>query len=445
LASLAKASSRQTFSEPARLDRFTLRFRDPQLESAFRADYFKHNLGNLRFAFLGAAVLWVLWGMLLYGDILVLADRKIDLVMRYGVFIPVLLAGFGLTFVPFFERIWEWVSLTIATLTILVWVWYISQVLTLPVEYGYVGVILITAFTYTLLRLRFVLVMVITLVGIAAYLSYAFPANYIPGVKKELATLFLVTFGTLGGLAGYRLELFTRRLFLRERQLDRERRRSDSLLLNVLPQAIVDRLKGSPHGERIADAFDEVSVFLADAVGSTQQAARCSPEEFADTLDQLFRRFDKIADRYGLETIKTVGDAYLAVAGAPEPMADPAAAAADMALDALAEAGKVRWASGDPVVVRVGLATGPAAAGVIGQRKFAYDLWGDTVNVARRLEENGQPGRILVLDSMAERLADRYEFSSPQVMDLKGKGPTLTQFLVARSVVASRRHPIVIE
>jgi adenylate cyclase len=438
LASLARRSSKQAFPEPVRLDRFTLRFRDRQLESAFRADYFRHNLGNLRFAFLGGAVLWVVWGLLLYGDILVLADRKFDLVMRYGVFIPLLIAGFVLTFGRFFERIWEWVTAAVATLTLLVWVLYISQVLTLPVEYGYVGVILITAFTYTLLRLRFVLVLVITLVGIAAYLSYAFSAFYIPAVKKELATLFLVTFGALGGLAAYRMELFTRRLFIRERQLDRERGRSDSLLLNILPQAIVDRLKVSRDGERIADAFDEVSVFIADAVGSTQQAARSSPEEFADTLDQLFRRFDEIANRYGLETIKTVGDAYMAVAGAPEPMADPSAAVAEMALDAIAEAGQVRWPSGDPVVVRVGLATGPAVAGVIGQRRFAYDLWGDTVNVARRLEENGEPGRIMVLDSMAERLADRYEFGSPKVVDLKGKGPTLAHFLVARSTGASQ-------
>jgi class 3 adenylate cyclase len=221
-------------------------------------------------------------------------------------------------------------------------------------------------------------------------------------------------------------------LFLRERQLDRERRRSDGLLLNILPQAIFDRLKLSPNGERIAQAFDEVSVVFADAVGSTEQAARCSPEEFADTLDQLFRRFDEIVDRHGLEKIKTVGDAYMAVAGAPVPMTNNAESAADTALDVLAEAGEVRWPSGDQVVVRAGVATGPAVAGVIGHRKFAYDLWGDTVNLAARLEENGEPGRILVPESMAERLAARYEFGSPLILDLKGKGPTPVRYLLAR-------------
>jgi len=214
--------------------------------------------------------------------------------------------------------------------------------------------------------------------------------------------------------------------------LAHERERSDRLLLNVLPQAIVDRLKTEHDGGRIAEALDEVSVVFADAVGSTQQAARCSPEDFADTLDRLFRRFDDVSDRYGLEKIKTVGDAYMAVAGAPVPIADHAAAAADMALDVLAEAAKVRWPSGDPIQVRVGVATGPAVAGVIGQRKFAYDLWGDTVNLASRLEANGEPGRILVSEAVAKRLADRYEFGPERVVDLKGKGPTPARFLVAR-------------
>src|SRR5262249_27506640 len=146
----------------------------------------------------------------------------------------------------------------------------------------------ITAFTYTLLRLRFVIVVAITAVGIAAYLPYAFTARYIAEVSRVLATLYLVSFGVLGCLAAYRFELFARQLFLRQRDLDRERVRSDSLLLNILPQAVVDRLKTSP-GERVADAFDDISVVFVDAVGSTEQAARSTPEEFADALDALFR------------------------------------------------------------------------------------------------------------------------------------------------------------
>jgi class 3 adenylate cyclase len=411
--------------------RLRLRFPDPYLESAFRADQFRHNLGNIRFAFLAGIGLWVAWGLLLNPRMLALSDQRFDTVMRFGVFIPMLVVGFALTFTRLFQRTWEWVTVAIAMATLLVWIFYVSRVLTLPAEYGYVGVILITSFTYTLLRLRFIFVVLITVVGIAAYLPYALTAEYILPLSVVLAALYLVSFGILGLLAGYRTERFTRDLFLRERQLDQERARSDGLLLNILPQAIVEQLKASPTG-RIAKAFDQVSVMFADAVGSTEQAARSTPEDFADTLDELFRAFDAIADRHGLEKIKTIGDAYMAVAGAPVPIADHADAAVAMALDVLEEAGKVRWPSGDPIVVRVGVASGPAVAGVIGVRKFAYDLWGDTVNLASRLEEYGEPGRVLVSESTASRLADRYEFAPAEIMDVKGKGPTPVRIVLGR-------------
>jgi len=426
-----RSTSAERSPGPLSLRRLRLRFGDPFLESAFRAYQFRHNLGNIRFAFLAGIALWISWGLLLNPQMLALSDQRIDVLMRFGVFIPMLVVGLVLTFTPFFARTWEWIAAAIAVATLLVWVYYVSRVLTLPAEYGYVGVILITAFTYTLLRLRFVFVALITIVGIAAYLPYAFTASYIVDVSLVLATLYLVSFGALGGLAAFRMERFTRDLFLRERQLEQERARSDGLLLNILPQAIVEQLKSSPTG-RIAQAFEEVSVVFADAVGSTEQAARCTPEQFADSLDELFRTFDEIADRHHLEKIKTIGDAYMAVAGAPVPMREHAEAAVGMALDILTEAGGINWPSGDPIRVRVGVATGPAVAGVIGVRKFAYDMWGDTVNLANRLEEYGEPGHALVSEATASQLADRYHFAPTQVMDVKGKGPTPVRVLLGR-------------
>jgi class 3 adenylate cyclase len=415
-----------------RLQGLRLRFSDPALELDYRADRFRHNLANIRFAFLAGIALWVLWGFLLRPHMLALSDLRLDAVMRYGVFIPMLVVGFGLTFTRSFERIFEWVSIAIAAATLLLWVFYVSRVSSLPLEYGYVGIILITAFTYTLLRLRFVWVVLITAVGIAAYLTYAFSARYIYDVSRVLAALYLVSFGFLGMIAAYRMERFTRDLFLRERQLDRERARSDGLLLNMLPGAIVEQLKASGGG-RVAQRFDQVSVIFADAVGSTEQAARSSPEAFADALDQLFRRFDGMAQRHGLEKIKTIGDAYVAVAGAPTPVADHAHASVAMALDVVAEAGTVKWPSGDPIVVHVGVATGPVVAGVIGDRRFAYDLWGDTVNLASRLEEYAGPGRILVSESTVRALPDRFDFGPPETLELKGKGPTTVHALLGRN------------
>ena len=422
--------------EPSRrrfgLDRLRLRFSDPELESAFRADQFRHQLGNIRFAFLAGIALWISWGLLLRPYILAISELRLDRIMRWGVFIPMLLIGLALTFTPFFGRIWEWAAVAIATATIGAWVYYTSNIQTLPAEYGYVGVILITAFTYTLLRLRFVLVLLITLIGIGTYLPYAFVTRYVAPVSGVLATLYLVSFGFLGGLAAHRMERFTRTLFLRERQLDEERLRSDGLLLNILPQVVVDELKDTS-GRRIAQAFEDVTVIFVDAVGSTRQAARSSPDAFARALDELFSRFDEIADRHGLEKVKTIGDAYMAVAGAPVSMADHAGAAVAMAVDVIRAAGEVRWPSGDRITVHGGVASGPAVAGVIGRKKFAYDLWGDTVNVASRLEEQGAPGEVLVSEATAVQLQDRYEFGPIRTLDLKGKGPTPARTLLGRS------------
>ena len=414
-----------------RLEPLRLRFRDPSLEKAYRADRFRHDLGNIRFGFLAGIAIWVAWGLLLRPYMLALSDQRLDVLMRFGVFIPMLIVGLALTYTRFFGRVWEWVAVAIAAATLLFWVFYVSSISTLPAEYGYIGVILITAFTYALLRLRFVLVVLVTVIGIAAYLPYAITAKYIQDVSLVLAMLYLVSFGLLGGLAAYRTERFTRDLFLRERQLEQERTRSDGLLLNMLPGAIVEQLKTSSGG-RIAQNFDHVSVFFADAVGSTEQAARSSPEAFADALDELFSHFDEIATRHGLEKIKTIGDAYMAVAGAPTPMADHADAAVGMAVDILTEAGNIRWPSGDPIVVRGGIATGPAVAGVIGVQRFAYDLWGDTVNLASRLETNAVPGRFLVSESTAGELTDRYDFGPSEILEVKGKGPTTVRVLLGR-------------
>jgi adenylate cyclase len=235
------------------------------------------------------------------------------------------------------------------------------------------------------------------------------------------------------------LERSTRLLFLRERELDRERGRSEGLLRNILPEQIADRLKqrdpATEHGH-IARAYDEVTVVFADLVEFTKQAGTTDPPEIVAVLDDVFTRFDAIAERCGLEKIKTIGDAYMAVAGVPEPREDDVEVAAQMALAMRDEIAQMRWPSGDQMSVRIGMATGPAVAGVIGQRKFAYDLWGDTVNTAARMESNGLPGEIQVSDTIYRRLGDRYVFSDVHIVNLKGKGPTAARFLLGKNGTA---------
>jgi class 3 adenylate cyclase len=214
-----------------------------------------------------------------------------------------------------------------------------------------------------------------------------------------------------------------------------ERQRSESLLLNVLPQRIVDRLHA---GETtIADRHDDVAVVFTDFVGFTDLAARTPAPRLVGDLNALFSAFDAACERYGVEKIKTIGDAYLAVAGlsaegvTPQGVTpgDPAIAAANAALDmrATTEAMAGTWQ------IRVGIEVGPVVAGVIGTAKFAYDVWGDTVNTASRLETSAPPGTIQISDQVAHRLQGVFELTSLGSVDLKGKGPTRTWLLAGRS------------
>ncbi len=211
----------------------------------------------------------------------------------------------------------------------------------------------------------------------------------------------------------------------------RAKAESDALLLNVLPRSIADRLKS---GERvIADHYEEVTILFADVVEFTPFAARETPAHVVVMLNEVFSRFDTLAERYGLEKIKTIGDAYMVVAGAPEPRADHASVILDMAIAMHPEAASIEPVPGRPLRLRIGVATGPAVAGVIGHRKFSYDLWGDTVNVASRMESSGVPGMIQVAASTWQLCAGRYPFTERDV-EVKGLGTLRTYLLDPRSV-----------
>jgi class 3 adenylate cyclase len=215
------------------------------------------------------------------------------------------------------------------------------------------------------------------------------------------------------------------------RLLQAEQERSERLLLNVLPAPIAARLKQGE--EVIADEFPEVTVLFADLVDFTQRSQQTTPERIVQVLDDLFSAFDRLAERHGLEKIKTIGDAYMVVGGLPQPRPDHAQAVANMALALREEVVRHRDAAGQPLAVRIGIDSGPVVAGVIGRRKFSYDLWGDTVNVASRMESGGVPGCIQVTDRTYRRLrGDGFRFQRRGPVQVKGKGELDTWFLVAR-------------
>jgi adenylate cyclase len=207
-------------------------------------------------------------------------------------------------------------------------------------------------------------------------------------------------------------------------------RRADSLLLNILPAEIAELLKAEP--QVIAEQFDDVSVLFADVVDFTRMAARLSAHEVVGLLDRLFTDFDAVVERHGLEKIKTIGDAYMIAAGVPRRRPDHAAALADAALDIQAVASNYRRDDGEPLSLRIGMASGTVVAGVIGRRKFLYDLWGDVVNTASRMESHGAAGRIQV-DAATYDLLDGDFVCEPRgTIDVKGKGLIETWYVTGR-------------
>jgi class 3 adenylate cyclase len=207
--------------------------------------------------------------------------------------------------------------------------------------------------------------------------------------------------------------------------------RSEGLLLNVLPRPIAERLKREPGV--IAEGYEDVTVLFADVVDFTRFTERTPPEQVVGVLDAIFSAFDGLAAQHGVEKIKTIGDAYMAAAGVPERRPDHAEAMAEMALDMRAAVERLCRELGVQIAVRIGMDSGPVIAGVIGRHRFIYDLWGDTVNTASRMESHGVAGRIQVGESVHRRLGGRYTFVERGEIEIKGKGRRRAWFLEPRA------------
>lgn len=221
------------------------------------------------------------------------------------------------------------------------------------------------------------------------------------------------------------------------RELERLHRENERLLLNILPEPIADRLR---QGEAlIADRYDDVTLLFADIVEFTRMSSEMSPDELVTVLNEVFTVFDRLVDTYELEKVKTIGDAYMVVGGLPVRSSDHTERMADMALDLADRVARIESASRLGVRFRIGLHCGPVVAGVIGTKKFIYDVWGDTVNLASRMESLGVPGRIQVTAPVEERLRDRFVLEPRGLVEVKGKGPMPTWFLTGRRASTRRR------
>jgi class 3 adenylate cyclase len=277
------------------------------------------------------------------------------------------------------------------------------------------------------------------LVAVSGAIDTALSArsSHVPG--GVVVTLFALNVLGVATVAFALLQYFVR---ARERALAAlqiEQAKSERLLLNVLPEPVAARLKEQEG--IIADACPDVTVLFADIVGFTPLSERLSASNVVALLDRVFACWDQLAADHGVEKIKTIGDAYMVVGGIPLPRKDHPQAIAEMALAMGSEFARLANETGHALQVRIGIDTGPVVAGVIGRAKFIYDLWGDTVNTASRMESHALPGTIQVTERTYERLRTRYEFRPRETIDVKGKGPMMPYLLLGHR--SDRQFPAV--
>jgi class 3 adenylate cyclase len=256
-----------------------------------------------------------------------------------------------------------------------------------------------------------------------------------PRINLMANDWFLFSGLVAGGIITYFIERLSRSQFLIGKDLELERRRTDALVKNLLPVRIADRLKA---GEKIiAESHGEATVLFADLVGFSSLTKRLSPGHLVEILNDIFSLLDDLTERHGVEKIKTIGDAYMVVAGAGVTRTNAAAAVAEFALDMISQIKSYAEKHDLPLALRVGISTGSVISGVIGTKKLSFDLWGETVNLASRMETNSEGGQIQVSETTFWRLHTHYDFSERRRIAVQGLGEVETYFLLSRKLAVT--------
>jgi adenylate cyclase len=288
----------------------------------------------------------------------------------------------------------------------------------------YVGLILAIMWTLLFADLRFPLALGAGVYLVAGYELIALVISPLPLPVVVNNTFFLTGALMMAAFSGYTRERAERVNFRQSLVIEQERHKSEALLLNILPREVSEQLKSS--GGTVARSFAEASILFADMVGFTTLSARMGAEETVGLLNRVFSFFDSLVDKYDVEKIRTIGDNYMVVAGVPRPCPDHAAALAAMALEMR------DYAATLPLELRIGLASGPVVAGVIGRKKFQYDVWGEAVNTASRMESHGLPGQIQLTGAAHELIRGQFLCRPRGRISVKGIGPMDTWLLLGR-------------
>ena len=394
-----------------------LRFQDDAVEAAFAHEQAVRSRVPARWVSAGLAAIMLMGAFAVFR---MFPEVRADSPRMAMILLVALGAGFAATWLDSYVRHHQ---LVLAALTVGGTIGLLHIVLYYPhdrlIASGFFFPAVHVICVYTVFALRFPVALA---VGWGLAVAYALIVNQVHGLEGAVLgrqVMAMAYANLIGMLIGWQLEAATRRGFLAKQDVERERARSDALLLNILPASIAERLKATPGV--IAEAHACVTVLFADIVGFTSLCAQRPPQEIVQLLDRIFTAFDHLAQRHGLEKIKTIGDCYMAVAGLPDPREDHAQAALAMARDMLREAEALARDTGEPLQLRVGLSSGPVVAGVIGRSKFIFDLWGDTVNTASRMESHGRPGRIQCSEETA-RLLDGVALEVREGVEVRGKG-----------------------
>ncbi len=408
---------------------FLPRFRNPKLERQYRKSRSEYRLNALRISCFAGTAIWVLFTSL---DLLTIHDPSAPLfyVRIIGIIslIPIIVASFTLNLGRWLEPIG--VTALAIQIPLLLCVLVFMSPVSLPYYKPTEIWTLIGVASFVLCGVSFAEGSILALATIIAFFVSVLvlwpEAPLVLGFHFAwlVATIFFVAVGS------FVLDRTQHVNWLQDEELSQAKTHIQTLLHNVLPPSIATRkLAGeSP----IADQFTEASILFADVVGFTSLSARLPSSAIVKMLGDLFGRVDRIIARQGLEKIKTIGDCYMVAAGIPQPVQGHLKKLAQAAVEMLEEIKAVRAPDGTPIAIRIGIHTGPVTAGVIGEAKFIFDVWGDTVNTASRMESHGTSGRIQVTETARTTLADEYDFDGPRNIDVKGKGPTRVWFLQAR-------------
>jgi len=403
----------------------TLRFPE-EIEEQFRQDYHVNTVDTTRLALVLGLFLFSLFGIL---DIYAVPlSKNIVWFIRYAIIAPVIVFALLASYTEFFQRYIQMLMGIVVAISGLGIVTMIS--ITREVEFGnrfyFTGLILVSMWGYGLSRLRFWYAIIANLAIMAGYEFASIVMKQLLTTETGIVIFTMHNFFFLGGnvigmFASYALERYTRRDFLQKYTIQAQRDQSDKLLYNVLPERIAEQLKQS--NETIAEEFSSATVLFADIVNFTPISARFAPHEVVDMLDELFSRFDELVDKYGVEKIQVAGDGYMVAAGVPTPRPDHATVLAQLALDMLDCVRDEDLLGGQyPIEIRIGLNSGSLLGGVIGRKKYFYALWGDTVNIASRMESHGSRGKIQITRATYELVKDDFECEHIGLIPVKGKG-----------------------